>query len=135
MPQRSLSVGITASPIEDATVQLSYRFYDEFFADWSPTSREYGEGDTPDRKSSWQIPHYSVVDLNASYDIPFEFRGAKPQLVVNIRNLFDTVYIQDATDNSRYNAYPFRVNSHTANSAEVYMGMPTTFNIGLKVRF
>jgi iron complex outermembrane receptor protein len=135
MPQRSLSLGITASPIEDATIQLSYRFYDEFYSDWSPTSREYGEGDTPDRKSSWQIPHYSVVDLNASYDIPFEFRGAKPQLVVNVRNLFDTVYIQDATDNSRFNAYPFRVNSHTANSAEVFMGMPTTFNLGLKVRF
>ena len=134
-PQRSISLGLTASPIDDATVQVSYRLYDEFFSDWSPTSREYGEGETPDRKDSWQIPHYSVVDLNASYDIPFEFRGAKTQLVLNVRNLFDTVYIQDATDNSRYNAYPFRVNSHTANSAEVYLGMPTTFNLGLKVRF
>ena len=39
--------------------------------------------------------------------------------------IFDEVYVQDATDNSRYNAVPFRVNIITANAAEVYLGMPT----------
>ena len=41
----------------------------------------------------------------------------------------------DATDNSRYNAVPFRVNNHQANAAEVYLGMPTSFNLGLKINF
>ena len=57
------------------------------------------------------------------------------QLVLNIRNLFDEVYVQDATDNSRYNAVPFRANTHTANSAEVFLGMPTAYNLGLKINF
>ena len=52
-----------------------------------------------------------------------------------IRNLLDEVYIQDASDNSRYNANPFRVNNHKANAAEVYLGMPTSYNIGLKINF
>ena len=75
------------------------------------------------------------MDLNASYNLPFEISGAKAQIVLNVRNLFDEVYIQDALDNSRYNAYPFRVNDHSASAAEVYLGMPTSYNLGLKINF
>ena len=53
----------------------------------------------------------------------------------NAHFLLDEVYIQDAVDNSRYNAEPWRVNNHQANAAEVYFGMPTSFNLGLKVNF
>ena len=54
---------------------------------------------------------------------------------MNIRNLFDSVYVQDALDNSRYNAIPFRVNDHSANAAEVFLGMPTSYNLGFKFNF
>ena len=70
------------------------------------------KADTPDRSKSWRVPAYGIFDLNASYDIPFEIRGAKPTIILNVRNLLDEVYVQDATDNSRYNAVPFRVNNH-----------------------
>jgi iron complex outermembrane recepter protein len=135
MPQASVSLGLTASPIEGASVQLSYRYYDLYWSDWSPTSREYDEGETPDRNRSWRVPSYGLLDLNASYDLPFEYNGAKAQVVLNVRNLLDEVYIQDAVDNSRYNASPYRINNHSANAAEVYLGLPTAFNLGLKVNF
>ena len=64
-----------------------------------------------------------------------EIAGAKMQVILNVRNVLDEVYVQDALDNSRYNASPFRVNNHTANAAEVYLGMPTSYNLGLKVNF
>ena len=48
-PQTSFSLGLTASPVDGALVQATYRYYDSYFADWSPTSREYSDGDTPDR--------------------------------------------------------------------------------------
>jgi len=134
-PQASFNIGLTASPTEGSTVQLSYRRYELFYSDWSPTSREYSDGDSPDRLQPWKVPGYGILDLNASYDLPFEYAGAKASVVFNVRNLLDEVYVQDATDNSRYNAYPFRVNSHTANSAEVFLGMPTSFNLGLKINF
>jgi len=135
MPQTSMSLGLTASPVEGSAVQISYRYYDRHFSDWSPTSREFSDGDTPDRKSVFVAPAYGLLDLNASYDLPFEFKGATAKVVLNVRNVLDEVYIQDAVDNSRYNAYPFRVNDHSASAAEVYLGMPTSYNLGLKVNF
>ena len=135
MPQASFNFGITSTHIEGATVQVTARHYRLFFSDWSPTSREYSGDDDADRSQSWRTPPYTVFDLNASYSLPVDFGGIKPQLTLNVRNLFDAVYIQDSVDNSRYNAVPFRVNTHTANSAEVYLGMPTSFNLGLKVNF
>jgi len=135
MPQTSLNMGLTASPVEGSAVQLTYRWYDRFYSDWSATSREFSDGETPDRMFPWLTPSYGIVDLNASYDLPFDFNGISASVILNVRNLFDEVYIQDATDNSRFNAVPFRVNSHTANAAEVYLGMPTSFNLGLKVNF
>ena len=82
---------------------------------------------------SWEVPSYGIADLNASYDLPFDF--ADVQVVLNIRNLFDSVYVQDALDNSRFNAIPFRVNDHSANAAEVFLGMPTSYNLGFKFNF
>jgi len=135
MPQANLALGLTASPIEDSKIQLLYRYYALHYSNWSPTSREYSEGDFADRAQSWKAPSYGVLDINAYYKIPFEFSGVKPELFLNIRNLLDAVYVQDATDNSRYNAEPFRVNNHTANAAEVFLGLPTSFNLGLKFNF
>ena len=50
-------------------------------------------------------------------------------------NLFDTFYVQDAVDNSAYNGYYGYDGSlsHTANSAEVFLGLPRTFNVGVKI--
>ena len=135
MPQTSLNLGLTGSPVEGSLIQLTYRHYDRFFSDWSANSREYSEGGTPDRKFPWMVPSYGIADLNASYDLPFDFNGINATVVLNVRNLLDEVYVQDATDNSRYNAIPFRVNNHKANAAEVYLGMPTAYNLGLRVNF
>ena len=135
MPQTSFNVGLSAKPVEGSAVQLTYRFYDRFYSDWSATSREYSDGDSPDRRLPWLTPSYGIFDLNASYDLPVDYNGITASLVLNVRNLLDEVYVQDATDNSRYNAVPFRVNNHSANAAEVFLGMPTSYNLGIKVNF
>ena len=136
MPQNSLSFGLTATPVEGSAVQLTYRYYDAHFSSWDPTSREYSDGDPIDRKSVWQAPSYGVMDLNASYNLPFDLGGSRSaSVVLNVRNLLDEVYVQDALDNSRYNAYPFRINDHNAHAAEVYLGMPTSYNLGLRINF
>ena len=49
MPQANLALGVTASPVEDSKIQLLYRYYALHYSNWSPTSREYSEGDTADR--------------------------------------------------------------------------------------
>ena len=132
MPQASLALGTTLTPIEGATLQILYRYYALHWADWGVSSREYADGETPDRQESWETPKYGVLDLHGSYDLPFELGPAKPKLFFHIFNALDEVYIQDATDNSRYNAWD---GNHTADDAEVFMGIPTSFNLGLKFNF
>jgi hypothetical protein len=42
------------------------------------------------------------------------------------------VYIQDATDNSKYNGWD---NDHDADDAEVFLGSPRYFNAGINISF
>ena len=57
MPQASLALGLTASPVKDSKVQLLYRHYALHYSNWDPTSREYSGDDDPDRKQSWRFLH------------------------------------------------------------------------------
>ena len=49
-----MNFGLNYLPLEGAKVQLTYRYYDLYYSDWSPTSREYSDGDTPDRLNTWR---------------------------------------------------------------------------------
>ena len=53
----------------------------------------------------------------------------------NMFNIFDTTFIQDATDNSRYNAFSDNGVNHSADDAEVYFGLPRSYNFGVRINF
>ena len=131
-PQFTLSAGFTITPIEDATIQIVNRFYDLHHADWSPASREWSGDGVANRDHSWRAPGYNVLDIHAYYDLPIEFGSARPTIFVHVFNALDETYIQDATDNSKYNAWS---NVHSASDAEVFFGTPMSFNVGLSVNF
>ena len=63
-----------------------------------------------------------------------EIAGTKMSAFVHVFNALDAIYVQDATDNSSYNAFNDD-GIHDASSAEVYLGTPRYFNMGLSVRF
>jgi outer membrane receptor protein involved in Fe transport len=72
--------------------------------------------------------------MHFSYDLPFKSDKLGVNLFAHIFNLLDEIYIQDATDESRYNA----VNGaapHSAMRAEVFYGLPRTYNVGAKITF
>ena len=132
MPQTNIITGLTLTPIEGLRVNLLMRTYMGNYSDWSISGQQYSEGDEVDRWDSWQAPDYSVVDIHAYYDLPVEFGPVKPELYLHVFNALDAVYIQDATNNSPYNSWESTGN---ASDAEVYFGLPMSFNIGLKVGF
>ena len=75
-----------------------------------------------------------MFDLNLGYRIPRKFGPGQVRIFASVFNLFDSFYIQDARNNSRYNA--FRGNGTGANSvddAEVFLGLPRSFNLGLQI--
>ena len=133
-PQTSMALGLTLTPMEGLSLQTLVNYYDNNYSDWSPSAREYDEGGSPDRDQVWMAPSYSKVNLHINYDLPMQLAGTNVTVFAHVFNLLDAVYVQDATDNSRYNGYNDD-GTHDASSAEVYLGIPRYFNAGLKINF
>jgi len=57
------------------------------------------------------------------------------QVFCHVFNVTDAIYVQDAIDNSAYNAFSIDGKNHKADDAEVYIGAPRRINFGLSVNF
>jgi hypothetical protein len=133
MPQTIYSITGSLFPIKGLAIAATLNYYDRFWARWDPASREISAGGAADRDQNWQVPSYSKIDLHARYDIPVNLLGLGLQAYVHVFNALDAIYIQDAVDNSQYNAFGDK--NHEADDAEVYIGMPRRINFGLNINF
>tara|TARA_Y100001934_G_scaffold255558_1_gene322711 strand:- start:91 stop:942 length:852 start_codon:yes stop_codon:yes gene_type:complete len=133
-PQTSMALGLTLTPMSGLSIQSLLNYYDNHYSDWSPSDREYSEEADADNEQVWMAPSYSRLNLHVNYDLPVELAGTKASLFLHVFNALDAIYVQDATDNSSYNSYNDD-GEHDASSAEVYLGTPRYFNMGLTVRF
>ena len=118
-------------------VQALFNWYNRNFADWSPGDREMEDGSV-DRYQVWEAPSYSKLDIHAYFDIPstFDLGGSTVtmQAFIHVFNALDAVFVQDAVDNSQYNSWGGS-STHDADNAEVFLGHPRYFNVGLTFRF
>lgn len=128
-PQNQQSVRILYTGVKNLSAALTYRNYSKYYADWNV----FGRTNEADRAESWKVPGYSVVDLNLNYRLPMDFNGVTMDVFVHVFNVTDAIYIQDAVDNSAYNAYGDK--THSADDAEVFMGLPRNYNAGVKINF
>jgi len=131
-PQTSLIAGLTLTPQEGAQVQFLMRNYRAHWSLWSPESYEYTPGETPFRGSPWQVPDYSVLDIHALYDLPVEVGSGSLSAFVHVFNALDAKYVTDAVNNSKYNSWD---KNNDADDAEVFVGAPMSFNVGLQYSF
>ncbi len=134
-PQSIYAFTLSLFPLKGMTLQGTFNYYDRYWADWDPASREVIPGVTPDRTQSWQVPSYSKIDLHFTYNLPINFGGVRFQAFCHVFNVLDALYIQDAIDNSQYNAFTGDGKNHKADDAEVYVGMPRRVNFGLNISF
>ncbi len=142
-PQTQFALAGSIFPVKGLMAQVVMKYNRDHYADWDPFSRtdELYPADGGDRGvESWKAPDYAVFDFHANYNIPLNWKGVQLQMYAHIFNLLDTEYIQDALDNSPYNAWGVysssegRIipnNPHQADAAEVFFGLPRTFNVGL----
>lgn len=130
-PQKQFSLITSLFPIKGMKADFVIRHYRDFYADFDPLSRT----DATDRTQSWKTPDYTLVDLHINYVLPMDLNGVKLTAFAHVFNVFDEVYISDAVDNSRYNAYTADGKNHKADDAEVFLGLPRTFNLGLKINY
>lgn len=115
-------------PVDGLFVSLVGRMYRRHYSAFSPFDRD----DPTDRAQAWEAPGYSKFDLHAGYDLPRGLLPTDARLFLNVFNVTDKVYIQDALDNSPYNGFD---DDHDADDAEVYFGLPRMFNFGIQVRY
>ena len=130
-PQTQAAYAVTVFPVRGLYLKVTGRSYGNHFANFDPTSRT---DLSQSGANVWKAPDYSVFDINVGYDIPKRISIARLRVFANVYNVFDQIYIQDATNNSPYNAY--RGNgrfANTADDAEVFLGLPRSFNVGLRV--
>ena len=133
MPQTAYILGATLTPIKGLRMSGTYSMYDKNYSDWSPGAREYDGSDADaDREQVWMAPAYNKLDLHASYQLP-KIGGLDMALTGHVFNALDAVYVQDAVDHSQYNSYGSK--THAAHNAEVFLGTPRYFNLGLSVNF
>ncbi|MDE0259485.1 MAG: TonB-dependent receptor [Gammaproteobacteria bacterium] len=133
-PQHQMALMASVYPSDAAYLSLVGMFYGDHFAQFEPFSRTRAD----DRAQSWQPPGYSLFHLHTSYslgDVLPIANGGSLRLFANVYNLFDTVYIQDATDASRWNGYHDDGDRHDADSAEVFLGFPRNLNVGFQIIF
>ncbi len=129
-PQSSIVLGATIFPMKGMSLQATWRFYDNYYANWQATQRT----DVADKGQSWMAPSYSLVDLHFNWDLPYKLSGVSFQVFAHVFNLLDALYIQDATDNSKYNGV-YGSETHSAQAAEVFFGAPQSFNAGVSIAF
>lgn len=143
-PQAQLSYAVSLFPIEGLYVQGVGKSFGKHYADFNPFNRT-----SADERGvqSWQAPGYTIFDLHASYRLSRvlpAWRGGDVRAFVNVFNLFDTMYVQDATDNSSFNGYYACEDTgspcaedrgHHAASAEIFVGAARTVNVGFEVVF
>jgi hypothetical protein len=129
-PQTQLAGWLDIFPVKGLKLQLIVRHNSNHYADFNPATRT----DETDRAQVWKTPSYTVLDAHANYALPLKGKLGV-DLFFHAFNLLDTFYVQDAVDNSQYNGFYGYDNrfSHTANSAEVYLGLPFNFNMGVRV--
>ena len=129
-PQTQVAYAATFYPTHGLYAKVIGRSYADHFANFDPTSRtdlsQAGQ-------NVWKAPGYTVVDINVGYDIPRKLSIARLRLFANMFNVLNQIYIQDATNNSPYNAYRGNgTGTNSADDAEVFLGLPRSFNLGLR---
>ena len=132
-PQAQLMYGATVYPVRGLYAMLLLRTYGRYYAHFDPTSRT-----EPSQAGHqvWRVPGYTIADLHIGFDVPERWSRLDAEVLASLLNVADRVYIQDASNNSRFNAYRGNgTGANRADDAEVFLGLPRSFNLGMRVTF
>lgn len=120
--QSTYAASVRFEPIKRGYIKLKYTFFDRYFSNFDPFSLTGAGGGT----ESWLIPGYGLMSIHAGYRVKFD----KSSLVfrANVFNVLNSLYISDARNNQNGTGFD-------ANSAGVFVGQGTRFNVSLGFQF
>ena len=138
-PQFQVAYALSLFPTGGLYVQTVGKTFGKHYANYDLFGRT---SNVDEGIQSWRAPGYTVFDMHASYRLSSEMTsafGGNVRLFLHVFNIFDTVYVQDASDNSRFNGYRDDAErergslSHKADDAEVFLGFPRSLNFGFQI--
>lgn len=132
-PQTQASLRVGLNPLKGLRAELGIRYFTQYYADFDPFTRTSKD----DIAQAWRLPGASVLDAVISYDLP-KIQRFRAQIFGHASNLLNSEYVSDAADNSLLQGYKVSgkiINTHSADAAEVFLGMPFRFNLGVRVNF
>ncbi len=120
--QSTYAASIRYSVFKSGYVKVKYTYFDRYFSNFDPFTLTGSNGG----RDSWKIPGYGLMSIHAGYRIKFEksvlhFKG-------NVFNALNTWYISDARNNQNGSSFD-------AQSAGVFIGQGTTFNVSVSFEF
>lgn len=129
--QTQIGASIRFEPIKGLYIEGGGTFFDRYYSDFSPEACMDSEGNPVE---SWKIPSYTLFDLHTGYRFKLEaLKKLNFTIKLNVLNLFDKVYISDATNNDSYLQVPYY--TFDARSASVFMGAGRQITTSLKIVF
>ncbi len=121
--QTTFALGFKAKVSRDLRFGLDYTFYGRNYSDWSFNTSDMIEGGVKEYVQPWRIPSGGQCDFNANYR--FKVGKCNATIYGNIDNLFDQVYISDATD----------AGNGLRESAYFFYTFGRTWSVKLKINF
>lgn len=118
--QTTASLSVYFYPIKKTSIIFTYNYFTNYYADFNPELRN----NPNDRAQPWQIPAYGMLNAKIYSTLPLN-------LPVDIRvfasglNILNAKFITDARDGD----------DHTANTAQVYVGLPFRWNFGVQFTY
>ena len=120
--QKSLALSAAVFPARGLYTSLGLRRFMDHYARFDPANRT----DPDDRRQSWKLPDYNLVDLHASWALPGDILGdGRVRLRLHVFNLLDALYVSDADDGD----------GRDAASALVFLGLPRRWNVSVAYEY
>ena len=116
---------VRVEPMKNLYFKLKGTYFGKNYSNFTIESLQGGNAG----KESWKIPDYSMFSFHTGYR--FKIKDVKVDARLNLLNLFNAVYITDATNNAPFlpgNKYNF-----DAASAEVFFGQGFRWSTSLRI--
>lgn len=115
------------APVKGLYFTYRATYFDNHYANFQPEDLQGSDAG----RESWKLPSYTLSNLHAGYT--WNINETSIGIRANVINLFDTVYLSDATDNDDFNSPAFM--DFDAKSASVFFGQGRRWTISLELDF
>ncbi|WP_372936494.1 TonB-dependent receptor domain-containing protein [Seonamhaeicola sp.] len=120
--------------VDDLKFDAAFNYYDQLYASVDLGASEFT---TASNRGALELPSYQTVDLGMSYRMPVGKQANNLQFRVNVNNVFDELYIEQATSNIHDvdTAGGYTSWNGISSENEVYLGYGITWNVSLRYNF